>query len=79
MPPYLPPGLDEVQVGRICRLEDELPAGVRQGAQEDIGGPMGALMIHNRIEPLKIWANPRLHSCKEVDIVHRSPSRRGCG
>ena len=74
-PQHLPPGLNEVEVRRILRLKDELPARMRQGEQQDIGGPMGTQMIHERVDPLPVRGNPGLYPCQEVDIVGCRPPR----
>jgi len=76
-PQHFPPWFDAVQVGRLCRPEDARPAGVYQGEPHDIGGPMGAQILHHRLEPLDIWGNPRLHSCEAVNVVRCGPSRTG--
>ena len=38
---HLPPGLDQVEVGRRLGLEDELPARMQQGEQQRVGRAVG--------------------------------------
>jgi len=49
----LPPRLDQVQIRRIRRLEDELPARMRQGEEQDIGSFVGRQIIEDCIDPLR--------------------------
>jgi hypothetical protein len=74
-PQYLPAGLNEGEVRRILRLTDEFPARMRQRAPQDIGGPMGTQMIHERIDPLHVRGNPGLYPRQAVDIVGCRPPR----
>src|SRR5438445_4763805 len=39
----LPPGLDQIQVGGVLGLEDELPTRVRQREQQHVGGAVSVL------------------------------------
>jgi hypothetical protein len=75
---HLPPGLDEVQVGRITRLEDELPARARPRTQQDLGSWMRTQVVHDSIDRLHVWGNSGLHSLQEVRIVRCGASRIGC-
>jgi len=71
----LPPRLNHMQRGCILRLEDELPARMRQGEQQDLGGSMGTPVIHHRVDPLEVGGNPRLHPRQAVHIVGGRPPR----
>jgi hypothetical protein len=75
--PAFPPRRNQVQVRRILRREDELPAGMRQGAHPDIGGPMGTQMSHHGRESCDGGSNPGLHRRPKVDIVGGGASRLG--
>jgi hypothetical protein len=48
----LPPRLDQVQVRRIDRLEDELPARMRQVEEQDIRRSVRRQIVQDRIDPL---------------------------
>ena len=41
----LPPGLDQVQVGRVLGLEDELPARMKQAEQQNIRRAVSAEIV----------------------------------
>jgi hypothetical protein len=60
-PQHLPPRRNEVEVRRLLGLQDELPARMRQGEQQDIGGPMGTQIIHDRVDSLHVRGNPGLY------------------
>ena len=42
---HLPPGLDQVEVGCILGLEDELPARMEQAEQQHVGRAVGAEVV----------------------------------
>src|SRR5260370_37992474 len=46
----LPPRFDQIQVRGVFGLEDELPAGMRQGEEQDIGGAAGAAVVQNGVD-----------------------------
>jgi hypothetical protein len=71
---HLPPGLDQGEVGRILRLADELPTGRGARTQQDIGGPMGTQISHDRIDPLDVRGKPRLHLRQAIYIGCRRPA-----
>ncbi len=77
--PHLPPGLDQVQVGRLLRLEDECPPGVRSGEQQAIGGARGTQIIHDGIEAFSVRGHPRLPLREAVHIIRRGASLIGRG
>src|SRR5687768_8887347 len=45
---HLPPGLDQVEVGRVLGLEHHLPAWVGEHEQEHVRGAMAAQVVHDR-------------------------------
>ena len=49
-----PPRLDQVQVGGIFGLEDELPALVGQAKQEHVGCAMRTQVVQDGIDPFSI-------------------------
>src|SRR5687767_14382376 len=54
----LPPGLDQVEVGGIGRLEDELPAWVEQAEQQRVGTAVGAEVVDHGVDPLDRRVDP---------------------
>ena len=62
----LPPGLDQVQVGCVGRLEDELPAWVGQDEEQDIGRPVGVQVVQDGVDALDLGRGPRLDALQEV-------------
>ena len=51
-------GSIKVEIGRVGGLEDELPAGMGQGKQQDIGGTMHIEIVQNRIDWLGLLWDP---------------------
>lgn len=51
---HLPPGFDQVQVGGVGRLEDELPAAVGQGEEQHIRGAVDVEVIAERVDALGV-------------------------
>jgi hypothetical protein len=49
---HLPPGLDQVEVGRVLGLEDELPARMEQAEQQNIRRAVGAEVVPPPALPL---------------------------
>ncbi len=74
---HLPPRLDQVQIGRICGLEDELPPRVGQAEQQHISGPMGTQVIGDGIDPLDLGREPALNLLKEGHPMRGAPARVG--
>ena len=71
---HLPPRLDQVQVRRVLRLEDELPPRVGQAEQQHVGRPVGVQVVEDRVDPPDVRRDPRL------DLAPGSrPSWRRCG
>src|SRR4051795_9719837 len=69
---HLPPGLDQVEVGRILGLEDELPARMEQAEQQHVGRAVSAEVVSYRIDPLDRRVDPGFDVAQEVNPV-------GCG
>src|SRR3954469_23324735 len=69
---HLPPRLDEVEVGRVFRLEHELPARVRQSEQQYVHAGVDIEVVEPRVDPLGFRPDPGLGLAQEVDPV------RGC-
>src|SRR6185312_82865 len=65
----LPPRLDQVQVGRIFGLEDELPARVGEREQENIGGAVDVEIVYHRVDPFDPGVDPALDRAEEIDPV----------
>ena len=68
-PEHLPPGLDQVELGGIGRLEDELPARMGQREQQDVGGAMHVQVVDDGVHPLDRWRYPG-----STELVTRSSS-----
>ncbi len=65
----LPPGLDQVQVRRIRRLENKLPARVGQIEEQDIDSPMHRQVVQHSVDPLYLFGDPLFHVLKKVDPI----------
>ena len=70
-----PPGLQQIEVGGVLGLEDELPAGMRQRAQQHISRTMGAQVIQDGVYALDLRRDPRLDRLQEIDEVGRGASQ----
>src|SRR4051795_10737715 len=68
---HLPPWLDQVEVGRILGLEDELPARMEQVEQQHVGCAVSAEVVSYRIDPLDCGIDPGLNLAEEVNPVGR--------
>src|SRR3954464_5520614 len=66
---HLPPWLDQVEVGRILGLEDELPAWMEQAEQQHVGRAVGAEVVGHGIDPLDRGIDPGFDRAQEVDPV----------
>jgi len=66
---HLPPWLDQVEVGRVLGLEDELPAGMKQAEQQHVRRAVSAEVVSYRIDPLDCGINPGFNLAQEVDPV----------
>src|SRR3954468_8839775 len=69
---HLPPGLDQVEIGRILGLEDELPARMKQAEQQHVRRAVSTEVVNYRIDPRDRGIDPGLDLAEEVDPV-------GCG
>jgi hypothetical protein len=65
---HLPPGLDQVEVGRVLGLEDELPARMEQAEQQNIRRAVGAEVV----PPPALPYMRRFMS--SVSVMHDCPS-----
>ena len=61
-----PPRFDQIQGGGVGRLEDERPARMRQREQQDIGGAVGAQMVHDGEDARGIARQPGVDSLQKV-------------
>lgn len=75
----LPPRLDQVQIRRIRRLEDELPARMRQVEEQDIGRFVRRQIIEDRVDPFRRGRDRRFRLVEEVDEVLDRTTRVGGG
>ena len=76
---HLPPGFDQIQIGRVLGLEDELPAGISQAKEQHIRGAMGLQIIHDRVHPRHFRREPSLDLLEEVGPVGGRPAAVGTG
>src|SRR5712692_6226961 len=65
----LPPRFDQVEVGGVLGLEDELPARMGQGEEQHIERTVGAEVVEHRIDAFSIGRQPRLDLRQEVHPV----------
>ena len=65
----LPPRFDQVQVGGVRGLEDELPPRVGEREEEHIGGAVGAEVVEDGVDALNSGIDPRFHLLHEGDEV----------
>src|SRR5690348_5828747 len=73
----LPPRLDQVQVGRVLGLEDELPTRVSERKQEDISGAVEVEVVHHRVDPRDPGIDPALYRAEEINPVCGGTARIG--
>jgi hypothetical protein len=73
---HLPPRLDQLQVRRIHRLEDELPPWVRGREEHRISRPMCLQVVHDCVYMLNVATNMEVHPTQKVDIAKQAVSRR---
>src|SRR3954449_7319102 len=65
----LPPRLDQVQVGRVLGLEDELPARMEQAEQQHVRRAVGIKVVDDCIDALAHRIDPGLDRAQEIDPV----------
>lgn len=68
---HLPPRLDEVEIGGVLWLEDELPAWMRDRKQEHISRPMSAQVVQNRANAIGLGWQPGVDFVQEIGEVER--------
>jgi hypothetical protein len=66
----LPPGFDQVQIGRIRRLIDKLPAGMMDHEQQQVTAVMHLQIVHDGRDALFIFWDLRVHIAEKVHKVH---------
>src|SRR4051794_36170798 len=74
---HLPPRLDQVQVRRVLRSEDELPPPEGQREPEHIHRPVRLQVIADGVDPLDLRREPGLDSSEEVGPVRRAATGIG--
>src|SRR4051794_20053458 len=75
----LPPRFDQVQIGRILGLENELPARMGEREQQHIGGTVDVEVVHHRVDPLDSSLDPALDRAEEIDPVRGGAAPVGGG
>jgi hypothetical protein len=70
----LPPGLYQVEVGGVLRLEDELPARVGHVEQQHVVGLVGSEVVRDGVDPPHPFGHPRLDLLQEI---HERQDRAG--
>src|SRR5215212_8770346 len=68
---YLPPGFEQVQIGRVLGLEDELPARMEQAEQQHVRRAVGIEVVEDCIDALARRIDPGLDRAQEIDPVGR--------
>jgi hypothetical protein len=58
---HLPPGFDQVEIGGILGLEDELPARMEQAEQQYVRRAVSTEVVNDRIDPLDSGVDPGLN------------------
>ena len=76
-PQHLPPRFDQVEIGRVGGLKDELPARMGQTPEQDVGCPVRAQVVQDRVDPGGRIRQPRVHGIQKRDPVDGRPSRIG--
>src|SRR5262249_50555609 len=72
-------GFDQVEIGRILRLRDELPAGMRNLEQEQIVAMVQVEVVQDRIHPPLVRRDLLIHPTQEIDAVGVGPARIALG
>src|SRR3954453_14196031 len=75
----LPPGLDQVQVGRVLGLEDELPARMEHAEQKHVRRAVGIEVVDHCIDALARRIDPGLDRAQEIDPIGRRAALIGLG
>jgi len=70
----LPPGLDQVAVGSVRGLVDELLGGVAGGEERDVGGVMRAQVVQDQVDGGVAVAEPAVDRGQEVDEIGGRPA-----
>lgn len=65
-PEGLPLRLDQVEVGSVLGLEDELPAGAGQAEEQDVVGPVRSQVVHDGVDPVDAFGHPLLYFLEEI-------------
>src|SRR6266436_5349218 len=73
-PQDLPPRLDQVQVGGVGWLEDELPTRVGQAEEQHVVGMMHVEVIEDGVDALALRRDPGIHLLEEVEPVDNGAS-----
>src|SRR3954469_7824925 len=63
---HLPPGFDQVEIGGILGLEDELPARMEQAEQQYVRRAVSTEVVNDRIDPLDRGVDPGFDFAQEV-------------
>ena len=71
----LPPWFDEVEVGRIRRLIDKLPARMMDHEQQQVATMVHLQVIHDGVDALYVFWDLRVHRAEEVDKMHGAAAR----
>ena len=65
----LPPGLDQVEAGRVLGLEGELPARMEPAEQQHVRRAVGVAVIEDGIDALTRRIDPGFDRAQEIDPV----------
>ena len=71
----LPPGFDEIEIGGIRRLIDELPARMMDHKQQQVSAMMHLQIVHDGRDALFVFWDLGVHIAEEVYKVYGAAAR----
>src|SRR5260370_30147161 len=66
---HLPPRLDQVEVGGVGGLEDELPARMGQAEEQHVVGMVDVEIVQDGVHPLHLSRHPGIDPLQEADPI----------
>ena len=71
----LPPRFDQIKVGRIGRLIDDLPARMMDHEQQQVTAVVHLQMVHESVDALVLVWDLLVHIAEEVHKMHGAAAR----
>ena len=71
----LPPGFDQIEIGRIGGLVDELPARMMDHEEQQIPTMMHLQIVHDGVDALFVGWDVFIHVAQEVHKMHGATAR----